>query len=115
MVPERLREKGLHVEIHDEHFAQDVADADWLPEVAARGWVILTADQNLRYNRLERDALLASRARVFVIVGKTTHQQRAEAVIRGRRRIERLLRSRGGGFIAKLYKDGRVTLWLEGR
>lgn len=114
LVPQRLREAGLQVEIHDDHFAQDVADAVWLPEVAARGWVVLTADQNLRYNRLEREALLASGARVFVIVGRTTHQQKAEAVIRGRHRIERLLQSRRGGFIAKLYKDGRVTLWLAG-
>jgi len=30
-----LREAGLTVELHDDHFPQDALDEDWLPEVWA--------------------------------------------------------------------------------
>lgn len=43
-----LRNAGLQVEIHDDHFARDAEDRDWLRVVGARGWVVLTKDQRLR-------------------------------------------------------------------
>jgi len=58
---------GLAVEIHDDHFARDEEDRIWLQTVGARGWVVLTKDQRLRYRPLEIGALRASKARVFVL------------------------------------------------
>lgn len=40
--------------MHRDHFPEDAADVEWLPEVAARGWVILSKDQ---FNWLEREAI----------------------------------------------------------
>lgn len=37
-----LRAASLTVEIHDDHFAQEARDVDWLPAVAVKGWVVLT-------------------------------------------------------------------------
>ena len=37
-VPEALRRAGETVEIHDDHFAPDAKDADWLSVVGTRGW-----------------------------------------------------------------------------
>jgi hypothetical protein len=37
-----LRTAGVEVHTHDDHFAQTTRDVDWIPEVTARGWVILT-------------------------------------------------------------------------
>lgn len=44
-----LVEAGLVVEVHDDHFERDAEDRVWLHAVGARGWVILTKDQKLRY------------------------------------------------------------------
>ena len=45
-----LQRSGITVEIHDDHFNQNVEDVDWLPEVGKRGWVVLTKDANISKN-----------------------------------------------------------------
>src|SRR6266511_4327650 len=62
-----LRDAGAKVEFHDDHFAQDATDADWLPEVGAKGWVVLTKDKRIRFRALEREALMAAKVGVFVL------------------------------------------------
>lgn len=42
VVAEALREAGAHVEVHNEHFAQDERDDVWLDAVGARGWIVVT-------------------------------------------------------------------------
>ncbi len=67
VVPRALRDAGARVEVHDDHFAQDAPDEQWIPEVAGRGWVILTKDKNLRRTHGEREAVLTSNARVITL------------------------------------------------
>jgi hypothetical protein len=55
------------VQVHDEHFAQDARDEDWIPRVAEQGWVILTKDKNIRRRASEREAVLTSNARIFTL------------------------------------------------
>jgi hypothetical protein len=43
LVGEMLREAGVPVELHDDHFRQDARDEEWIPVVGARGWVVLRA------------------------------------------------------------------------
>lgn len=69
-VAEALRAAGANVEVHIEHFEQSAADVDWIPEVARRNWVLITKDENIRRNQLERAAYEASRLRGFVVTGK---------------------------------------------
>lgn len=45
----RLRQCGVQVEIHDDHFPQNDPDEDWISEVGKRGWVVLTKDDRIRY------------------------------------------------------------------
>jgi hypothetical protein len=45
-------------------------DVEWIPEVARRGWVLITKDQNIRRNRLERETYRATQLRGFVATGK---------------------------------------------
>lgn len=47
--PARLREAGLQVERHADHFQPATPDEVWLPEVGRRGWVVLTHDERIRY------------------------------------------------------------------
>jgi PIN like domain len=36
-IAQTLRDSGMTVEIHDEHFAKGAQDVEWLPEVGKRG------------------------------------------------------------------------------
>ena len=70
IVAQALRDAGARVEVHLDHFAQAAADIEWIPEVARRGWVLITKDQNIRRNPLERAVYEAARLRGFVLTGK---------------------------------------------
>lgn len=50
-VAEALRGAGARVEVHIDHFNQAAPDTEWIPEVARRGWVLITRDKNIRRNR----------------------------------------------------------------
>jgi len=62
-----LRAHGLQVEAHDDHFAADTTDAEWLGAVGRRGWVVLTKDKAIRRNTLEREALLEANVACFML------------------------------------------------
>lgn len=55
-VAEALRTAGATVEVHDDHFPQTTPDVEWLAEVGRRGWVVLSKDERIRRNRIERGA-----------------------------------------------------------
>lgn len=102
---------GLHIEIHDDHFARDEDDSVWLSAVGLRGWVILTKDQRLRYRPLEIAALRASRARVFVLTaGNLRGSEIAAVMVRALPRILRILKSNPGPFVARVSSSGHVTV-----
>lgn len=69
-VADALRSAGAVVEVHLDHFPGDAPDTEWIPEVGRRGWVLITKDQNIRRNPLERAAYQAARLRGFVVTGK---------------------------------------------
>ena len=69
-VAEALREAGAQVEVHDDHFPRDTADAVWIPEVSRQGWIILTKDAAIRKRPLELAAVIASKARVFALTSQ---------------------------------------------
>jgi len=109
-----LIKAGLAVEIHDDHFARDEEDRVWLRTAGARGWVILTKDQKLRYRPLELAALLASNARIFVLTAGNLRGVEIATVFQAALpRIFRLLSSRPGPFVARVSPSGRVKLQLE--
>jgi len=58
------------VEVHIEHFPQAAPDIEWIPEVGRREWVLITKDQNIRRNPLERAAYEGALLRGFVVTGK---------------------------------------------
>ena len=69
-VAEALRAAGAKVEVHLDHFPGNTPDIDWIPEVARRAWVLITKDQNIRRNPLERAAYESAKLRGFVATGK---------------------------------------------
>lgn len=111
--PGLLREAGVRLEVHYDHFAQGAQDEDWLGPVGDRGWVLLTLDARLRYNRLERDAIMNHGLAAFVLVGGQTHIEKAEIFLACRHRVLRFLDRQPRPFIAKIYARGQVKLWLD--
>ena len=108
-IADPLREDGLTVELHDDHFAQDAPDEEWLTEVGRRKWFVITRDERIRYRYLEAAAAYNARVGMFVIVSKNlTGPQTAEAVLKALGRIRRFISSHRRPFIAKVYRDGRV-------
>lgn len=68
---EALRAAGATVELHRDHFAPDAPDVEWLTEAGRRGWVVLTKDDAIRRNPLERRALLAANVRAFILTSQS--------------------------------------------
>lgn len=109
-VPNALRNMGEAVEVHDAHFSQNALDTDWLPAVAGKGWIVLTADKRIAHRKLEKLAVEQSKARVFVLVsGNMSGSDMAELFLKAINSIKRFISQNPGPFIAKVYKDGSVS------
>lgn len=97
--------------VHDEQFPPDARDADWLPEVGAKNWVVLTNDRHIRYRPLELAALRASKVRAFVFTkGNLTAEEMAAVFLRSLPKVYRLLRKKKGPFIAAISRHSDVRL-----
>jgi predicted nuclease of predicted toxin-antitoxin system len=111
VIAAELRQAGLRVEVHDDHFAQDARDEEWLSAVGARGWVVLTKDQRIRYRTLEKTALLGSRVRAFVLVGKDLRADEMAAIfIRALPSMTGLLERTREPFIARITRGAQVQM-----
>lgn len=70
-VPKLLRAAGLRLITLTEHYGmphdEDVADEDWLKLASSQDWVVFMKDTRIRYNRRERDVVLAYSVRCFCL------------------------------------------------
>jgi predicted nuclease of predicted toxin-antitoxin system len=62
-----LRQAGARVEVHDDHFAQDVPDEEWLAFCGKHNWIVLTLDYRIRYRINELEALKRNKTKAFLI------------------------------------------------
>lgn len=109
-----LRARGLTVEIHDDHFAKDAQDVDWLPIVGQRGWIVLTKDERIAKRSLERIAVASARIKMFVLVsqnlsGKDTAASFTQAIPA----MQQFIHANLAPFIAKIYRNGDVSEWKD--
>ena len=113
----------MRIEAYHEHFELDnVPDADWLTFVGKQGWIALSHNKRIRYERDELDDLMAANVKAFFVIGKGPHSAFALAILRNRKRMVRMIRKNPGPFVAKVYQErDDVELWitreqwLEGR
>ena len=107
-----LQAIGKKVEFHNDHFAPDSPDTEWLPIVSQRGWIVLTKDENIGRNILEVQAIADNKARVFILVsGNLSTQGMINIFVDAIEKIEKIVKGNSAPFIAKVYKDSRVTIW----
>ena len=110
--PVAVRGAGVNLEILLDNFASGTSDAEWIPEVSSRNWVIITHNLRIRYNRLERDTVMNSGSRMIVICSGNTRAEMAEIFLASRNRILAFLRNYEAPFIARLYRN-RIEVWLN--
>jgi hypothetical protein len=93
VVVQALRAAKERVLIHDDHFAADAPDTEWLMKVGAHGWVVLTKDARIRTNALERDALMTAKVAAFMLGrGDSSGPTMARAFVAALPRIKTTLR-----------------------
>lgn len=116
LFPGRLREAGIRVHAHDDHFAPDAGDEEWIPAVAARGWIVLTRDRRIRYRGLEREAVFSSGAALIVLVGgNAPTPELARNFINSCDRVLAFLDANPPPFLAKLLRPNPVSDVERGR
>ena len=115
LVPEALVRAGLRVETHDAHFAQDTEDVAWLPVVGQRDWVVLTKDDRLRTNPLERAVVIEARVRLFIVrAGEASGPQLAELLANRAAALASFAVATTGPFIARVSPTDLHRLRLRG-
>lgn len=116
-MPGRLRAAGWLVERHDDHFAADTPDPDWIAGAGKRGWIILTADERIRYNPLEKAAFLKSGTLIFLLANRKsmTGAEMADAFIAAETSIVRAIARQSPPAIFKIsVSERRAELWISG-
>ena len=108
--PRILREAGLTVERHDDHFRPDTPDEEWLAEVGRRGWIAITHDKRIRYKPNELAAVMAHRVSLLVLIGRPPMAELATSFVATLERILRFTREHRPPYIAKLYRPSAAVL-----
>lgn len=121
--PAILRDGGLVVERHGDHFPPDCADETWLREVSRRGWVAVTHDRRIRYKPNELAAVIEHKAALLVVIGAAPFPELARSFVPTVPRIAEFLAAHERPLIGKVYRpspaelakqpsaQGRVELW----
>lgn len=76
------------------------------------GWVVLTRDHRIRYNKVERESLFAASVQCFTLTSSAVTGEEAGAIfVSALRRMKALCRrSRGRAFIAKVSRGPDVAI-----
>jgi hypothetical protein len=114
IVPNALRDAGIAVEVHFDHFDQDVADEVWIPEVGRRGWIIITADKHIRTNQVEIIALMKSGTASFVLSSNSASgPENARAFCTALPTMKRFLKKFEMPFVASVTLSGHVNILMR--
>ena len=104
-----LRNEGATVEIHDDHFKQDIEDKDWLRIVGERNWVVLTKDKKIASRTLELEAVAEGNVRLFAFVdGDVSGVVVAQAFVNALENMRGFMRGNPAPFIAKVHQSGML-------
>lgn len=106
-----LEKHGIRYQRHLAVYARGTEDHVWLPFVGDQGWVVLGKDKNLRYNMIERDALLENKVRSFEFAkGNLSKDEMADALDLAIPQILAMLAREEAPFVASITKNGTVHL-----
>jgi predicted nuclease of predicted toxin-antitoxin system len=107
-----LRQAGLTVEIHADHFAPDALDIEWLPQVGEREWVVLTKDANISRRTLEKMAVARAEIRLFILASQNLASvEMIDILVQAIEPMKILVYNHPAPFIAKIYRNHQVEIW----
>lgn len=111
-----LRKLGLNVEAHDDHFAPETRDIDWISHCGLQDWIVISSDMAIKRNFLEQQAILSSKVAAFFFTSRSiSSAEQISAFTAALRRISNLVLNQEKPFIARVSPDGSVELWLDHR
>jgi hypothetical protein len=108
-----LRDAGLRIEIHDDHFAQNTADEEWIARCGRENWVVITGDiwKRGRKEAPQVNAVAFGRVRVFQLATNDIPSELwAQAILKAERKILKILKMNKGPFMARVTPGGNVTV-----
>ncbi len=110
ILAEALTKAGATIERHSAHFAGEAPDVEWIPIVAARGWIILTRDRRIISRSLEVEVLRRAGAAMFAVIGgQLSAPVMAQILVENLPKITQISAARPKPFIAKIYRDGVIS------
>ena len=111
---ETLRDLGVTVEVHTDHFPGNAKDTDWLTEAGRRGWAVITRDERIRYRTLEREALINAGVGAFVLAGggKMSIGEMGRTLTKALDAMITLWARQPRPFVARLGRGGEVSLLI---
>ncbi len=102
---------GATVLIHDDHFAPDEQDINWLKVAGGKGWIVLTKDSRIRYRALEKMTLMKAGVAAFILTSADLKgNEMAEIFVRALPAISKTIKRYQKPFIAKITRNGRVSV-----
>jgi hypothetical protein len=100
-----LEDAQLSIEPHRDHFDKTMDDHLWIPEVAGRGWIIISGDKRLE-SGINRVAVIESAAKVFVLSDTNSRPiYWGSAFINGLTTILRRVEDNSGPFFVDVLRD----------
>jgi predicted nuclease of predicted toxin-antitoxin system len=107
-----LREAGLQVELHADHFADDADDETWIGVVGKRGWVVLTKDKAIRTRPVELHAVVVAKVRMFRLSsGNMKGEEMARLFVENRLKMGRFIKEHPAPFIARVSPSGVALIY----
>jgi hypothetical protein len=99
---------GFDVHAHKELFKDDEDDHIWIPDIAARGWVIFTSDERISRDPVNVRAVLDSKAQVIMTSDNNKLPEMWGAAFTvGRIRLKELLDGNPGPVYIQLTSTAR--------
>ena len=109
-----LEEARISCERHSVHFRAGTPDSEWLPFVGSNGWLLITPDQRIRYNELERKAIQRYRVRAFVFTaGNLSGAEMARLLVSAFPKMKRICAKNDPPFISSITKSGDVHVRFD--
>jgi hypothetical protein len=110
-VLDALISNSVRYERHLQHFASGTPDRDWLPFVGQQHWVLLTRDQNIRYQGIEHTLVIRYNIREFVFkAGNLNKEDLATVLMLALPQMKRVCQKYEPPFIATITKLGVVNM-----
>ena len=112
-----LRGAALNIELCKDHGFSGVDDTLWIPDIARRGWIIVTGDIKTRHKVWERRVIITSKARMLHLRrGKNgTHQVLAQNFVNTLPRIERFLQTNAAPCLATVTRPSKLEDYYAGK